>query len=93
MFKRLEEQKGKNKDFEGVGGHLFAVAVKLSAALGFGGYIYMDAKNMDLVKHYHEKLGAERIYSRIHEYRMEVSEENAHKVLEKYTLEGDLNVE
>jgi hypothetical protein len=84
---------GKNKEYDGVGGHLFAIAIKLSFALGFGGFIYMDAKNMELVKHYHEKLGAERIYSRVHAYRMEISEENAQKVLEKYTLEGDLNVE
>jgi len=83
---------GANKKYEGVGGHLFAIAMKLSVVNGFGGYIYMDAKNMDLVEHYNEMLGAELIHSRIHEYRMEVSEKNARKVVEKYTLEGDLNV-
>ena len=84
---------GDTKEYEGVGGHLFAIAIKLALALGFGGYIYMDAKNMDLVEHYQKVLGAERVYSRVHEYRMEIAEENAHKVLETYTLEGDLNVE
>ena len=34
-----------------------------------------------------------RIPSRIHEYRMEVLEETAMKVINAYTLEGDLNVE
>ena len=84
---------GKSKMLEGVGGHLFAIAMKLSNALGFGGYIYMDAKNPELVEHYENTLGAQQLYTRIHTYRMEVDEENAQKVLETYTLEGDLNVE
>ena len=41
-----------NKEYDGVGGHLFAIAIKLSLSLGFGGYVCMDAKNMELVKHY-----------------------------------------
>ena len=82
-----------NKKYSGVGGHLFAIAIKLSLAMGFGGYIYFDAKNMRLVEHYSDMLGATRIPSRIHEYRLEVFEENAQKVIDKYTLEGDLNVE
>ena len=81
-----------HKKFEGVGGHLFAIAMKLSAANGFGGYIFMDAKNVELVKHYNEMLGAELVPTHFHEYRLEVSEENAQKIIEKYTLEGDLNV-
>ena len=84
---------GKNKKFEGVGGHLFAIAIKLSNALGFNGYIYFDAKNPELVEHYADNLGAEQLSTRIHAYRMEVNEENAQKVLAKYTLEGDLYVE
>lgn len=84
---------GNQKKYAGVGGHLFAIAVKLSNALGFGGYIYMDAKNLELAAHYKDKLGVQQLYTRIHEYRMEVPEENAQKVLRKYTLEGDLNVE
>ena len=84
--------KGAHKQFDGVGGHLFAIAVKLSFALGFSGYIYFEAKNMQLVEHYSKTLGADRVPTRIHEYRMEVLEENACKIIEKYTLEGDLNV-
>ena len=30
--------------------------------------------------------------ARIHVYRMEIVEEKAQKLLEKYTLEGDVNV-
>jgi hypothetical protein len=84
---------GKNKKFEGVGGHLFAIAIKLSYANGFGGYIFMDAKNMELVKHYHDMLGAELVNTRYHAYRVAVSEENAREIIDKYTLEGDLNVD
>jgi len=82
-----------NKKFEGVGGHLFAIAMKLSFANGFGGYIFMDAKNLALVKHYEEMLGAERVLTHYHEYRLAVIEENAQKIIDTYTLEGDLNVD
>ena len=82
-----------NKKYNGVGGHLFAIAMKLSFANGFEGYIYFDAKNMELVNHYAKMLGATRLPTRIHDYRMEVLEEEAQKIIEKYTLEGDLNVE
>jgi len=84
---------GDNKKFEGVGGHLFAIAIKLSSAVGFNGYVFFDAKNMKLVNHYADKFGARRIMARIHVYRMEIDEESAQKLLEKYTLEGDLNVQ
>ncbi len=82
-----------NKQYEGVGGHLFAITMRLSLAVGFGGYIYFDAKNPKLVEHYSDMLGATRVPSRIHEYRMEVMEDQAQKVIDEYTLEGDLNVE
>jgi len=81
-----------NKKYDGVGGHLFAIAMKLSVSNGFGGYIFMDAKNQELVNHYIDMLGARRVSTRFHEHRLEVTEENAQKVIEMYTLEGDLNV-
>jgi len=83
---------GSNKQYKGVGGHLFAIAMKLSLVNGFGGYIYFDAKNIELVEHYKESIGANRLLTRFHEYRMEVLEEKAQEVIEKYTLEGDLDV-
>ena len=81
-----------NKKYNGVGGHLFAIAMKLSLSNGFGGYIFMDAKNQELVTHYSDMLGARRIPTRYHTHRLEVPEEDAQKVIAKYTLEGDLNV-
>ena len=84
---------GKNKKFIGVGGHLFAIAIKLSTANRFGGYIFFDAKNTDLVRHYQDKFGARLLRARVHEYRMEISDAQAQELLETYTLEGDLNVD
>jgi len=45
-----------------------------------------------LVKHYTEKFGANLLGARIHQYRMEIDVDEAQKLIEKYTLEGDLNV-
>lgn len=81
-----------DKQYSGVGGHLFAIAIKLSASLGFGGYVCMNAKNEKLVEHYQNKLNANRVYTRFHEYRMEISEDEAQRILAEYTMEGDLNV-
>jgi len=83
---------GADKKFNGVGGHLFAIAIKLSNAMGFNGYIFFETKNMSLVEHYTEKFGANLIPTRIHEYRMEINEVNAQKLLSNYSVEGDLNV-
>jgi len=92
LLESAPHNRGDERKYEGVGGHLFAIAMRLSVALGFGGFIFFDAKNMELVKHYRDMLGANRLYSPVHEYRMEVQEENASKIINKYTMEGDLNV-
>ena len=52
---------GDNKKYEGVGGHLFAIAIKLSNAMGFNGYVFFDAKNMKLVDHYAKNFEPETI--------------------------------
>jgi len=81
-----------NKKYEGVGGHLFAIAIKLSLAMGFGGYVYFEAKNQKLADHYINSFGARLLRTRLHEYRMEIDEDMARTLIYKYTLEGDLNV-
>ena len=83
---------GKNKKYEGVGGHLFAIAMRLSTAMGFGGYIFFDAKNQQLINHYAKTIGATRVLARIHPNRMEVLEDIAQSIINKYTLVGDLYV-
>lgn len=79
---------GKNKKYDGVGGHLFAIAIKKSIECGYDGFVFMDAKNMDLVRHYQKTLGAVHIGG-AHPYRMFIDENNAHKILDYYTLEGE----
>ena len=77
---------GKGKKYSGVGGHLFAIAAKISYDKGYGGFLFMDAKNTELVEHYRNTLGAVLI-GRPHPYRMIVDEENAIKLLNTYTFE------
>lgn len=79
---------GDNKLYSGVGGHLFAIAIKKSIEKGYGGFIFMDAKNIDLVEHYKNTLRAIHIGG-VHPYRMYIDEENAQKILKYYTLEED----
>jgi len=80
---------GDDKKYVGVGGHLFAVAIKLSYKNDFGGFIHFDTKNMQLVEHYTRLLGAKHIGG-FHEYRMIVDVDEAKKVIDEYTLKGDL---
>ncbi|MBR7132039.1 MAG: hypothetical protein IKD04_00750 [Clostridia bacterium] len=77
---------GQNKLYDGVGGHLFAIAIKKSLERGYGGFVFMDAKNIELVKHYQKTLGAVHIGG-AHPYRMYIDGDNAQKILDYYTLE------
>ena len=80
--------RGKNKKHEGVGGHLFAIAAYRSKEKGYGGFVYLDAKNEDLVQHYEKQLGAQFL-GIPHPYRMIIDEESADRLLEKYTLDEE----
>ncbi len=82
---------GAEKQFNGVGGHLFAIAVQVSIEKGYGGFVFMDAKNKELVKHYNKTLGAV-LLGRPHPYRMFIDEESAKRLLDIYTLRRDDNV-
>ena len=77
--------RGVNKEYEGVGGHLFAIAASESMKRGYDGYLFLDAKNMELVQHYAETLGAQ-LLGMPHPYRMVVDEIAAKKLLKTYTL-------
>lgn len=77
---------GKHKKFNGVGGHLFAIACQTSVNKGYGGFVFMDAKNSELVEHYKDALGAV-LLGRPHPYRMIIDEEKATKLLKIYTFE------
>ena len=70
----------KNKEYSGVGAHLFAEAVRESFDLGYNGFIGFQAKNK-LVKHYSKILGAFQVGS---SQQMIVDETAAKKLYERY---------
>ena len=75
------------RHYEGVGGHLFAIAAKKSLEAGYGGFIFFEAKNIELVNHYQTRFGATWI-GRPHEYSMIIDEKAAQELLDNYTLNG-----
>lgn len=79
---------GKNKQYAGVGGHLFAIAAKRSVDFGYGGFVFLDAKNEELVQHYKNTLGA-ILLGHPHIYRMFIDESAAQKLLSIYTLKEE----
>lgn len=79
---------GQTKQYEGVGGHLFAIAANESVNKGYGGFLFLDAKNIELVQYYHDKFGA-TLVGMPHPYRMFIDENNARNLLEIYELKGE----
>lgn len=73
---------GSEGKYDGVGGHLFAIACKQSFDAGLDGYVSFTAKTK-LVGYYHEKFGAIPIDGQ----RMYIDTRNALKLLEQYTFE------
>ncbi len=69
------------KEYDGVGGHLFAEAVRKSYEDGFGGAVYFTAKS-DLIEHYQKELGAILTNPRLR--LMFIDETAAMKLYERY---------
>ena len=76
---------GKQK-YEGVGGHLFAIAVDKSLQWGYDGTVHGFAANMELVKHYVEVFHAIHL-GRMHVYQIAIPAPYAKHLLEVYTYE------
>lgn len=70
---------GHNGQYEGVGGHLFAIACQVSLENGCDGVTAFDSKT-DLVEYYKKELLAIEIFPR----RMVLYEEAAQRLLNKY---------
>lgn len=70
--------RGANKRYSGVGGHLFAEACKQAKDKGYD-YIYFDAKTK-LISHYEKELGATRITSQ----RMVIDGKAFNDLIKKY---------
>lgn len=74
------------QDYEGVGGHLFALAVEMSDKAGYGGYLYGFAESAKLERHYIEKLGAKHA-GWLHPFHFTIDEKAAKKLLQEYNYE------
>jgi hypothetical protein len=80
--------KGKAKEYLGTGGHLFAIAALISVEKGYGGFLYMDAKNMRLANHYIEILGASYVGG-VHPFRLSIDEAAAKRLIEFYDFKEE----
>lgn len=72
--------------YEGVGGHLFAIAAEKSMEWGYGGAIHGFAANRELEEHYIKVFGAEHL-GMLHDYQIFIDEEAAKRIREVYNYE------
>lgn len=79
-----------NQKYEGVGGHLFAIAIDKSIQWGYEGVVYGFAANQELVNHYVKVFDAYHI-GILHEYQIVIDGEAAQKLLEVYSYEWNGN--
>ena len=75
-----------NQRYEGVGGHLFAIAVDKSMQWGYEGIVHGFAASQKLVDHYVDAFKAFHL-GRLHQYQIVIFPEEAKKLLEVYTYE------
>ena len=69
-----------NKEYSGVGAHLFAEICRLSKEQGYDGFVYFDAKTK-LVEYYKKELNAKLISD---SGRMAINEISAEELIKKY---------
>ena len=70
--------------YSGVGGHLFAIAADISVQYGFGGAMYGEAADEDILNHYIKQFGAKRLPKTIHPFAMWIDEKSAARIKEEY---------
>ena len=75
-----------SKLYEGVGGHLFAIAINVSEQRGHGGCVHAIAMDKDILQHYVEVFDA-IVIGIMHPYHFVIEEENARKIKEVYKYE------
>lgn len=83
---RNDKRLGGKQDYEGVGGHLLAVAAERSIVEGFGGFLYGFAENKKLERHYIESYGAQHL-GMLHPYHFIIDERAAKAILKEYNYE------
>lgn len=74
------------KKYNGVGGHLFAIAAQRSEEYGFGCAISGFAANQKLMEHYCQVFKAEAICM-LHPYQIFIPEESGKYIREVYDYE------
>ena len=74
------------KRYDGIGGHLFAIAARRAFELGFDGEMYGFAANRRLVEHYVETFGAMHV-GILHPYQIIIDGETSRELMEVYTYE------
>lgn len=74
------------KKYNGVGGHLFAIAMQQSKLRGYDGSIYGFAANADLLEHYQNEFNAEWL-GMLHQYHFIIDGIYAEKLQEVYTYD------
>ena len=72
--------------YEGVGGHLFAIAINISDQRGHGGCVHAIAMDKDVLQHYEDAFYAV-VIGIMHPYHFVIEEENAKKITEVYKYE------
>ena len=75
-----------SKRYDGVGGHLFAVAAQRSEESGYGCAVSGFAANRQLMEHYCERFGAEALCI-LHPYQIFIPESAGRKIREVYSYE------
>ena len=74
------------KKYNGVGGHLIAIAAEKSIQYGYDGAISGFAANEELMNHYIKEYGAEYL-GYLHPYQIFIDEEHGRQIREVYTYE------
>lgn len=77
------------KLYAGVGGHLFAIAGNRSVKLGYGGLVYGEAMDQEIMDYYIENYGAEFFPFGIpkHPFRIIIDSDAMKRITEEYTYE------
>lgn len=75
--------------YSGVGGHLFAIAGNKSVEYGYGGFVFAEAMDAEILKHYQDSFGAELFPygAPPHPYRFIINETNMMRITEEYQYE------
>lgn len=75
------------KKYNGVGGHLFAIAADISVKEGYGGFMYADAANKELYELFVNEYGATPIPTHNNPYRFFFDGKATKRILDTYTFD------